>query len=53
MKEEKDFYQLEKVIIALKEKIDELERWKKVTVGRELRIRELKDKIKKLEAEHG
>jgi len=33
----------------LKEKIDELERWKKVTVGRELRMRELKEKIRTLE----
>jgi PAS domain S-box-containing protein len=35
----------------LKEKIDELERWKKVTVGRELRMRELKEKIRTLESE--
>lgn len=33
----------------LKEKLDELERWKKVTVNRELRIRELKKKLEKLE----
>lgn len=35
----------------LKEKLDELERWKKVTVGRELRMRELKEKIRTLESE--
>lgn len=35
----------------LKEKLDELERWKKVTVNRELRIRELKKKLEKLENE--
>ncbi len=33
----------------LKHNIDELERWKKVTVGRELRMKELKKKIKELE----
>lgn len=34
----------------LKEKIDELERWKKVTVDREFKMIELKNKIKELEA---
>lgn len=34
----------------LKEKIDELERWKKVTVDRELKMVELKSEIKELEA---
>jgi uncharacterized sporulation protein YeaH/YhbH (DUF444 family) len=33
----------------LKKKINELERYKNATVGRELRIIELKKKIKKLE----
>jgi PAS domain S-box-containing protein len=33
----------------LKEKIEELERYKKVTVGREIKMIELKEKIKKLE----
>ena len=35
----------------LKEKLDELERYKNVTVDRELRLIELKKKIKKLEEE--
>jgi hypothetical protein len=34
---------------GLKKKIDELERYKDVTVGRELRLIELKKKIKELE----
>ncbi len=33
----------------LQDKIDELERWKKVTVGREHKMKELKEKIKRLE----
>ncbi len=33
----------------LKEKLGELERWKKVTVGREHKMKELKEKIKSLE----
>ncbi len=35
----------------LKEKIDELQRWKKLTVGRELKMSMLKEKIRKLEKE--
>ncbi len=34
----------------LKEKIDELEHWKKVTVDREFKMIELKNEIKELEA---
>ncbi|HDM67115.1 MAG TPA: PAS domain S-box protein, partial [Thermoplasmatales archaeon] len=43
-----DRKQMEK---KLKEKIDELERYKKLTVGRELRMIELKQRIKELEEE--
>ena len=35
----------------LKEKIEELERYKKVTVGREMKMIDLKEKIKKLEGD--
>ncbi|MFH1504230.1 MAG: hypothetical protein ABIH08_02405 [Candidatus Omnitrophota bacterium] len=35
----------------LKSKIHQLERFTKIAVGRELRIKELKDKVKKLELE--
>lgn len=35
----------------LKEKIEELERYKKVTVGREIKMIDLKEKIKKLEGD--
>lgn len=37
----------------IKEKIKELERFNQLTVGREMKMMELKDKIKKLEAELG
>jgi len=39
----------EKANLELKKKIDELERFYKVTVGREVRMAELKEKIKELE----
>lgn len=34
---------------ALKNKLEELQRWKKVTVGRELKMTELKDQLKQLQ----
>ena len=37
--------------MELEEKLDELERWKKVTVGREIQMRNLKERIKELEGE--
>ncbi len=48
---DKDITDRKKADEKLKEKINELERYKNVTVGRELRIIELKKKIKQLEGE--
>lgn len=45
----RDITERKKADEKLKEKIDELERYKNVTVGRELRMVELKKRIKKLE----
>ena len=42
-----DITERKKAEKELEGKIDELERWKKVTVGRELKMIELKDKIKR------
>jgi hypothetical protein len=41
--------EMEKANIELNKKVDELEKFYKVTVGREVRIAELKEKIKELE----
>jgi len=41
--------EMEKVNLELKKKIDELEKFYKITVGREVRMVELKEKIKELE----
>ncbi len=50
-----DLHELEearkKIEETRKERLAELEEWKKLTEGRELRMAELKDKIKKLEEE--
>ena len=45
---DKDITERRKAEDKLKEKIDELERYKKVTVGRELRLIELKKELKEL-----
>jgi len=45
----KDISQIKKTEVELRKKIEELERFQKVTVGRELRMKELKGKIAELE----
>jgi predicted aldo/keto reductase-like oxidoreductase len=45
----RDITKQKQLEIQLKEKIDELERFKKLTVDRELKMMELKEQIKKLE----
>ncbi|NIQ16473.1 MAG: hypothetical protein GTO02_19395, partial [Candidatus Dadabacteria bacterium] len=43
--------ELEDSNLALKEKIEDLEKWQKLTVGREVRMSELKSKINTLKEE--
>ncbi|MEF8880099.1 MAG: PAS domain S-box protein, partial [Candidatus Thermoplasmatota archaeon] len=45
----RDITEIKKKEEKLREKLDELKRWKKVTVNRELKMRELKQKIRELE----
>jgi len=47
---EKTKVDLEKANLELKTKLDEVEKYNKVTVGREVRMAELKEKIKTMEA---
>jgi chromosome segregation ATPase len=49
MEMEKTKTELEKANLELKSKLDEIEKYGKVTIGREVRMAELKEKIKKLE----
>ncbi len=48
----RDISEIKEKELELKEKIDELKRWKKVTVGREHKMRELKEKIKELKKQN-
>ncbi len=49
---QKDITDIIEVENKLKNKLDELERYKKVTIGRELKMIELKKRIKELEGKH-
>ena len=46
---ENEIEERKRMEIELRQKVEELERFKKATIQRELRMKELKDKVKEME----